>query len=280
MAIIGAHVSTAGGVYNCFKNAENIGAQAIQIFGASPRMWRVNFPTEETLKKYQEERKRTGFKVFLHAPYLANLATPNDELYAKSVKSLTDHLKIANMLEAEGLVYHVGSYKNSTLEDAEKRVAKGLLEVLKNAKGKADLIMENASGGGHKMGITPEEIGRVYKLADDKRIKVCIDTCHAFAAGQLKTFSKEELKRFKNECDDAFGLENLVVLHVNDSKAPFDSGKDRHENIGDGEIGLQAFKNLAQDEFFNKLPWLLEVPGTERSGPDKRNVEILKKLQV
>lgn len=287
MPLIGAHVGAAGGVYKCFENALNIGANCIQIFGASPRQWQAALPTDEMLKKYHSARKEMAEKVgvkkdqipvFLHACYLVNLGTPDKEMYEKSLKNLTLHLQIANLLDAQGLIYHIGSYKNSTLDDSNKRVAEGMLKVLKNAPGNAHLIMENASGGGNKMGVTPEEIGAIFRLAKHERIKVCIDTCHAFAGGVLETFSAAELENFKSRCDKSFGLKNLTILHVNDSKVAFARTTDRHENLGEGYIGKKAFVSLAKDTFFAKLPWILEVPGFDDQGPDAKNITIAKAL--
>ncbi len=284
MPNLGAHVSTAGGLYKCFQNAEAIGAQGIQIFGASPRQWNAKMPEEKILEKYHEEQKRSKLgPVFLHASYLVNLGTPDPELYEKSIQNLAAHLQIAELLKAEGLIYHIGSYKGSTAEESYKRVAEGMLTVLKQVPGKAKLIMENSAGGGNKIGLTAAEIGAVYKQSSKSeegrtRIKVCIDTAHIFAAGVLEKFSPEELKRFKDDCEKSFGLKNIIVLHVNDSKVPYDCQKDRHENLGEGEIGLEAFKHLARDEFFGNIPWLLEVPGFDNQGPDKANMEIAKGL--
>jgi deoxyribonuclease-4 len=280
MPQIGAHVKTAGGIYKCFENAEKIGASCIQIFGASPRMWTAKLPKTADLEKFFKEQKRTKIKkVFLHASYLVNIATPDKELYEKSIKSLTDHLKIAEELKAEGLIYHIGSTKGSSLEESEKRVAEGMNAVLKNVKGNSKLIMENSAGGGNKVGLNLEEIGAIYNLAKNPRIKVCIDTAHAFGSGMIETYSPAELNQFVKDSNKAFGLENLIVMHINDSLVPFNSKKDRHANIGKGEIGLEAFKNLAENKYLGSLPWILEVPGFKNEGPDKENIEILRSLR-
>lgn len=281
--VIGAHVGASGGLYKCFANAKNIGADCVQIFGASPRQWQASLPDDDTLKKYHAARKEAELSagkipVFLHASYLVNLGTPDEAMYEKSLKNLSTHLQIAELLEAEGLIYHIGSWKNSSLEDSNKRVAEGMLKVLERAPGHAKLIMENASGGGNKMGVTPEEIGDIFRLANHERIKVCIDTCHAFAGGVLETFSATELENFKSRCDKSFGLKNLTVLHVNDSKIPFGRTTDRHDNLGEGHIGTPAFTSLAKDKFFTTLPWILEVPGFNNEGPDIQNIEIAKSL--
>lgn len=276
---IGAHVSTAKGVYNCFSNAEEIGAECLQIFGASPRQWRAKLPDNETLKLYYKEKERSKLgQIFLHAAYLVNLGTSDEELYRKSIENLTLHLQIAELLEAEGLIYHIGSYKNTTLEKSITRVVEGMHEVLKNSPGKANLIMENSAGGGNKIGTNVKEIGEIFRKASHPRIKVCIDTCHAFAAGELKDFTKEEIENYAEKCDTAFGLQNLTVLHVNDSKASYGSNTDRHENIGKGQIGLDAFKNLRAHNNFGSIPWILEVPGYEGNGPDAPNIDTVKSL--
>lgn len=279
MPLLGAHVSTAGGVYKCFANAASIGAECIQIFGASPRQWKAKLPEQEILKKYEEEKKKHGnLPVFLHASYLVNLATPKPDLYQKSIENLATHLKIANLLGAEGLIYHVGSYKDSTIEEAYKRVADGMLTVLDKAPGSAKLIMENAAGGGKKMGLNPEEIGIIHKMANSDRIKVCIDTQHLFGAGIVENYSPEEIKAFSEDCEKHFGLKNLIVMHINDSKIEFNTQRDRHENIGEGHIGLTAFQNLIKDKHFGSIPWLLEVPGFEGGGPDQKNMDIVRNL--
>ncbi|PKL36509.1 hypothetical protein CVV38_01220 [Candidatus Peregrinibacteria bacterium HGW-Peregrinibacteria-1] len=277
--LIGAHVSASGGLHNAFSNAENIGANAMQIFGASPRQWSVAFPNSDIIDKFNQIRQKSPVKkIFLHASYLVNLGTPNEELYQKSIKNLTAHLKIANALNAEGLIYHIGSYKDTTPQESYHRIASGMLQVLKDAPGKAHLIMENASGGGSKIGITPEEIGEIFHLANHPQIKVCIDTAHAFAAGLLETFTPDELQQLTNRCQQSFGLENLAVLHINDSKAPYNSAKDRHENLGQGHIGLPAFRNLASHPYLSSIPWILEVPGFTGNGPDQENIQIAQSL--
>ena len=279
MPIIGAHVSAAGGAYRCFQNAKNIGAEAIQIFGASPRAWKVKQPSQEDIKKFKEEQRNTGLgPVFLHASYLVNLGTHKNPLWHGSVTNLAAHLKIAEDLGAEGLIFHIGSAKGWTKKESIERVAKGMKEVLKKVPGKAQLIMENAAGGGDKIGATVEEIGKIFKKVKSKRAKVCLDTQHAFAAGMMKEYTPKSIKAWVKECDEAFGWDNVVAMHINDSKSEHLSNHDRHENIGEGFIGRDAFKNLAANKDMKKMPWLLEVPGFEGGGPDKENINILKKL--
>ena len=151
-------------------------------------------------------------------------------------------------------------------------------KVLDMVPGKRYLIMENSSGGGDKLGSSPEEIGKMFKKAKNKRIRVCIDTAHAFEAGELNDFSKKDLDQFVERCDKAFGWKNVVCIHLNDSKTEHGSCHDRHENIGEGYIGLKAFQNMAKHKAFKNLTWLTEVPGFEGTGSDAKNMKIVQSL--
>lgn len=275
--LIGAHVSASGGLYKVFENAAAIGAEAVQMFGASPRQWAVPIPSREAIDAYHVAWKKSAVKkVFLHAPYLPNIASPDADVRKKSITALSSHLHIAALLKSEGLIFHIGSSKPLPREDAVEVIAESMIEILKNVPGDTQLIIENTAGGGSRIGSTPEEIGEIMKRAKSKRIKVCVDTAHAFEAGLLDEYSSEKIKKMFNRFDAACGIENVVALHVNDSKTVFDSHHDRHENIGEGYIGLQGFQNLAKEKLISHTAWLLEVPGFNDKGPDKRNVDLLK----
>ncbi len=277
--IIGAHVSTSGGLYNAVPNAQRIGAQTFQIFGASPRQWSAKVPEKSVLERYQSELEKNKLgPVFLHAAYLVNLASPDEITRAKSVVSLTQHLKIAESIGAEGLIFHIGSGKEAPKDVAIKHVASGVKAVLKNSPGISKIILENSAGGGQKLGSCAKEVGEILNLIGSNRVKVCFDTAHAFEAGIIEGYSKENIKKLFDEWDREVGLENLSALHVNDSKTVFNSHHDRHENIGQGYIGLKGFKSLAQEKRINQIPWLLEVPGFDGEGPDKENIDLLKSL--
>jgi len=147
--------------------------------------------------------------------------------------------------------------------------------VLKNAPGKSQLIMENTAGGGQKVGADLDELGKIFKAVKSKRLKICIDTAHAFEAGLIKSYSRQNIKKFFDDAENSFGVKNIIALHINDSKTPFNSHHDRHENIGEGYIGLKGFKDLAKEKRINNLAWILEVPGFKNEGPDKKNINIL-----
>jgi len=286
---IGGHVSTAGGLFNAFVNAEKIGAETIQIFGASPKQWLVRIPSKEDVAEYHRLKKESKVKsVYLHGAYLPNLASPDESIFAKSVENLRAHFEIANQLEAQGLIFHVGSgrpgadiapafgdltQKTKGLQQA----IKAMQEILKSVSGAAYLIMEN-SASGKKIGAWPEEMRIMLEGVDSTRLKICVDTAHAFEAGLMEGYTPESIKKFWDTWDKEVGIENVVALHVNDSKTIFNSHHDRHENIGQGYIGLEGFKNLAKEKRLWDKDWLLEVPGFDNQGPDKENIEILKSL--
>lgn len=280
LPLIGGHVSAAGGFYHAIENAERIGATAIQFFGASPRQWFAKMPDTESVEKYHDALKKSPVKaVYLHAAYLPNLAAASEESYKKSVKNLAEHLQIVKALGAQGLIFHMGSISSGlTREQALEQTAKGMKEVLALVPGTTQLIMENSAGGGGKLGDTAKELGIIKKLVASDRVKVCIDTAHAFESGMMgPQVTPENVKKVFDEWDHEVGLENIIALHANDSKTAYNSHSDRHENIGHGEIGLAGFHALTAEKRLHHAAWILEVPGFDNEGPDKANVDILKK---
>ncbi len=274
---IGAHVSTQGGLYKCFENAKRIGAEAVQIFASAPQQWAVRPLSETDIEKFEKAQKESNVgPVFIHASYLVNLASPDEILRMKSVKSLTDSLKISEAIGAQGLIFHIGSGKEAPKEQGIENVTNGVKEVFKNVPGKSQIILENSAGGGHKIGATSEDIGKLLKKINSPRAKICFDTAHAFEAGIIENYTPENIKKLLNEWDTEVGLENIVSLHINDSNTAFGSHHDKHENLGKGFIGLDSFKNLAKEKRLYDKAWLLEVPGLDRLGPDEWNIDVLK----
>lgn len=274
---LGAHVSAAGGLYHAFLNAEKIGAECVQIFGGSPKMWRARPQTEAELKKYFEAQKLSSVEhVYLHASYLVNLGSDKGANRENSVLSLIDHMAIAEQLGAQGVIFHMGSSMTGTKEEALKFTVTGMKEILKQVPGKTYLILENSAGGGNKLGLDFAEVGAIINGVGSPRVKVCLDTAHFFEAGGIDEYTKAKVKKMYDDFDQKVGLDRLVALHINDSKTPYNSHHDRHENIGDGHIGLDGFKALAGDKRLHDKDWLLEVPGFDNLGPDKQNMEIIR----
>ena len=273
--LIGAHVS--GGIADCIDSAEAIGARTIQIFGASPRMWRTKMPSEHEVSEYKKKLNASSVQsVYLHAAYLVNLASSSADIYAFSAQSLADHLTIAEMLGAEGVIFHLGSSKGGERDEAFTKEIAAIKKILQLVPGKANLIMENAAGGGDKIGADIADIARLFHGVKSPRLKVCYDTAHGFEAGLVQSYTKESVKKLFDEFDKEIGLKHLVAIHANDSKTETGSNHDKHENIGEGYIGLSGFKALAGDARLHDKAWLLEVPGFDEMGPDKKNIEILK----
>jgi deoxyribonuclease-4 len=278
--VIGAHVSAAGGLSNTVLHARHIGADAIQFFGSSPRQWAIRMPTEreagEFKKAFAEARLHS---VFLHAPYIVNLGTANVPLWKRSVELLTAHMKIANLIGAKGVIVHVGSGESGLFREYSfGRAVAGIRQVLRRAAGKTMFMIENSAGGGEEIGKDFTEIALLIKQVGSKRVGVCIDTAHAFEAGMIPSYSKANVAHLATEIKRTFGWVRLIAIHANDSKTPANSKNDRHENIGKGFIGEEGFKNLLAHPEFRKIPFLLEVPGYNGNGPDKRNVDALKRL--
>ncbi|MEK7654420.1 MAG: deoxyribonuclease IV [Patescibacteria group bacterium] len=281
MPIIGAHVSTAGGISKSIENAEKIGAKAIQIFGSSPQQWLTRFPSPEEVKNFLTAREKSGNPpIFLHAGYLVNLASVKKENREKSVKNLAEHYQIAQSLKAEGLIFHLGSSTGTTAEDGMKNLISGIKKVLSLVKGPAKLLLENSSGGGSKLGSTLKELATLMGGLPPERTGICLDTAHAFEAGMIEYSSKESVKSFFDQWDRLIGINAIKALHANDSKTVFDSKSDRHENIGQGYIGKKGFTNLTGEKRIADKVWLLEVPGQEDEGPDRANIDKLKSFFV
>ncbi len=274
---IGAHVSAAGGLWTAFDRAKEIGAECMQIFGSTPRSWSVKLPTAQEADAFKKAGKRAGIgPVYLHAPYLVNLGSGEARIHGASESALAGHCKIAEMLGAEGTIFHIGSAKGTTKTKAIAAIAASLTAILKKVPGRSFIVLENAAGGGDKIGATPEEIAVILRKVKSNRLKVCFDTAHAFEAGIIRDYEPNTIKELFDAWDDALGINRIVALHVNDSKTEYNSHNDRHGNIGEGYIGLKGFKALAKEKRLWDKAWLLEVPGTDHKGPDKANVDRLK----
>ena len=276
---LGAHVSTSGGVHNAVDRAQEIGAEAIQIFASSPRAWAFEPPKEEHLLAFHEKSREVGLgPVFLHGSYLVNVGgTP--ELVEKSVQSLTQHMNAAGQLGAQGVVFHSGSHKGVGFDAVIDQAAAALSEVLSNSPVEVQLIIENCAGMGAQIGASFQELGRLVKAVGNDRVKICLDTEHAFAAG-YNIADPDAIDAAMTEFDDEIGLDRLVVVHANDAKVELGSGVDRHENIGEGHIGLQGFQTIMGHSAFRDVPFLLEVPGADKKGPDKENLDRLKEIRA
>ena len=277
---IGAHVRTAGGVQNAIGHAEEMGAEAIQIFSGAPYAWKRKNYSQAEVDAYRKRVEETGIEpCFIHGLYLVNLASSDAALLARSHDALVGDMKAASLINAKGVIFHIGSHMGAGYDASVSQVVEQVQRVVENTPDDAWLILENAAGMGGAIGSKFAELGRIIREAGSDRVNVCLDTQHSFAAGHdVKT--RAGLDKMLEEFDRDVGIERLVAVHANDSKIPLGGGVDRHANIGEGEIGRDGFVNILSHPAFADIPFLLEVPGIEDHGPDKENVERLKALRA
>ena len=277
---IGAHVSAAGGVSNAIGRAREIGAECVQIFASGPQSWAFKPIAEDEVIAFRQKAEEAGIGPnFLHGIYLVNLGSPQTENLDRSIAALTNYMSAAAQIGAQGVIFHSGSHKGVGFDAVFEQTVQRLHQVLERTPEEAQLIIENCAGMGNHIGASFAEIGRILKALDSPRVKVCLDTQHSFAAG-YDVATPEGLDRAMDEFDRELGLEHLVAVHANDSKIVLGGGVDRHENIGEGNIGIAGFECIMAHPAFRDVPFLLEVPGTNRSGPDVANVERLKAIRA
>ena len=281
---IGAHVSTAGGLHTCFERAAAIGAECVQIFESAPQQWGTARLTDEQADDFRARMKDAGIgPVFIHGKYLMNLASADEKIFKTSVSTLRSSMNIAARIGAQGIIFHTGSHKGMGLDAVFEQVCEAAVNVLAETPDETWLIFENSAGQGGTIGSKFADLGQILKRVDSPRAKVCIDTCHAFAAG-YDLSSKDGVKAAMAELDREIGAKNIAAVHCNDSKTPLGAGRDLHENIGEGHIGRAGFEALVAHKAFANVPLLLEVPGYKidgaGKGPDKPNIDLMKEIRA
>lgn len=264
---VGAHVSAAGGVNNAPGNAAEIGATALSLFTRNQRQWTAKPYEPETVSAFHEAMKEHGYTAdhaIPHASYLVNLGSPSEETREKSIGGLADELSRTVQLGMRWLNFHPGTSKGEMEEVATlRRIADGMDQVLSRVDGGV-LVLENTAGQGASIGRSIAQLaGILGYVKEPERVAVCIDTCHAFAAG-YDIRSAEGWDSLMAEVEREIGLEKLVALHLNDSTGELGSTKDRHKPLGEGEIGIDGFKAIMADTRLDGKPMILETPDTDR----------------
>jgi deoxyribonuclease IV len=278
--IPGAHVSTSGGIHTALERAEQIGAESVQIFTQSPRTWRPTNHDPANFKRFKERRSEAGVQgVVCHALYLVNLATPDETIYEKSVATLMNTVDVACAIEADGVVFHVGSHLGAGFDAGLEHVVPALERALERCSDTTWLLIENSAGAGGTIGRSVDELAvLVERLGGHPRLGICLDSCHLWVSG-VDVTDRGALDACMDEVEDRIGLDRLRALHVNDAAAPLGSNRDRHANIGEGEIGDGLGVFLAHPKL-QGLPTILEVPGPDNHGPDANEVKKLKRLHA
>jgi deoxyribonuclease-4 len=275
--LLGAHLSTKGGVHTVFERAAAINASALALFAKNSNQWKGKELTDDDCATFN--KLRTVRPVLTHASYLINLATTNEEFHRKSIAAMIDELDRAERLGIHAVVLHPGAHMGAGADAAIDQIARSLDAIhaaIPNHK--AVTLLETAAGQGSCVGCTFEELGQMLARVDDKkRVGICVDTCHAFAAGyDIRT--RDGYERMVDEIERYVGIENVAAFHLNDSKKPLGSRVDRHEHIGEGHIGLDAFRFILNDPRFAGLPKLLETPKPVETESDRKNIAVLRSL--
>ncbi len=282
MPLLGAHMSIAGGYYKAVNAASELGMDCVQIFTKNNNQWKGKTLTDDDITKFKEAIAKTGIRApCSHDSYLINLASPKDELWEKSRDALVVELERAEALGLIGVVMHPGSFVDSTEEKGLKRIVKALNQVIRKTKGfEVEIWLEATAGQGTNLGHRFEHLQYIIEnLNDSSRVGVCIDTCHIFAAGYpLET--KQQYQKTMDEFDSLIGIDRIRSFHLNDSKKEFGSRVDRHEQIGEGFLGLKPFRHILNDPRFKDLPMYMETPKGETDGVawDSINLKKLRKL--
>ena len=276
MPLFGAHMSIAGGVHNALLDAHAHGCATVQIFTKNSNQWQARALSEEDVGLFRRTRSETGLRFpTAHASYLINLASPDEALYRRSIEAFVVELQRAEQLGLHYLVVHPGAHVGSGEEAGLTRVAKALNDIHTRCAGfKVKVLLETTAGQGSCLGHRFEQLAQILEqVAERRRLGVCLDTCHVFAAG-YRLWPKEDYQATMGEFHRLIGLPFLRLFHINDSMKPFNSRVDRHAHIGRGELGLEPFRLLVNDSRFRDRPMILETAKTEGAEKDMDAVNL------
>lgn len=277
----GVHVSISGGLNKAIARASNLGCLSMQIFTSSPRGWKQRQITNDEAVGFRSAFKESGIgSALAHTPYLVNLSTSNTELWDKSVESVTQTIANAGKLGLQYVVTHVGGDSSIPLDLRIQNLSAAIFEIFKRSTIYGDdaplLLLENSAGSSGSTLSKLEQFAAIFNLTDELPLGCCLDTCHLFAAG-YDISSTEKTRYFLKTADSIIGLNRIKAFHLNDAKGDLGSMLDRHEHIGKGKIGLDAFKLLMRNQLFTEIPGILETP-KKTPEDDINNMMILKEL--
>ncbi|MFA5157596.1 MAG: deoxyribonuclease IV [Patescibacteria group bacterium] len=273
----GAHISTQDPFSDAIGRATSVGCECMQIFVNDPQRWNPKPISEKEIDRFVDLNRKAGIKpIIIHSIYLINLASANSFFYEASIKSLIDDMKKATSLGALGVNFHVGSTKGKKLSEVIDKIALAIKTVLV-ASEKPFLILENSAGAGDIIGDRFAELAEIMAKVKSDRLKVTLDTAHAFGSG-YNLATEDGLEETLKEFDKYIGLEHLVCLHLNDSVAPLFSNRDRHADIGKGFIGKDAFGRIINHPKLKDLPGVIETPNMKQT-EEESDIKVLKSLR-
>ena len=277
--LIGSHISSAGNLHLAFQRGESIGCTVMQIFTKSSRTWFASKIQNEEITQFKQAAKKSPIKIVVaHAGYLINIGSSKSDTLKKSLKSLIEEIERCNQLEIPYLILHPGSHLGAGEAKGIEQIAQQLELALESAPGNTMILLENMAGQGTNLGYKFEHLSNIIDLCKHKkRLGVCFDTCHAFAAGydiSTKEGYKETFKLF----DKIIGLKHLKAIHLNDSFGTLGSRVDRHAPLNDGKISIDTFEWIMNDKNFRDIPKILETPSDTEMKLWSKEIKLLKSL--
>ena len=278
--LLGVHVSTEGKIYEAVERAHQLGCNTMQIFSRNPQRWRDNFLEPKDIEEFKKRQDKLKIKpLFIHIPYLINLASPNPRLYEASIEAYIEDILEAGLLKADYIVTHMGSHKETSEEAGIKRLIDALNIILEKTKNSpVGIMLENTSGSGSWLGYKFSHQKEIIQgLKHKERISLCFDTAHAYLAG-YDIATKDGLGKTLDEIDKLVGINFIKLIHLNDAKGALDSRHDRHEHIGKGTIGLEGMKRIVNHPKLSSLPFILETPKKSEED-DIMNLNTVRKLR-
>ena len=278
--LLGVHVSIEGKIYEALNRARDLGCNTMQIFSRNPQRWRDNFLEPEDIKEFNKRQEEFDIKpIFIHIPYLINLASPNPRLYGGSIEAYIEDIQEAHNLKVDYIVTHMGSHKETSEIAGLKRLIRALNRILEKTKDtKVNILLENTAGSGSWLGYRFSHQKQVIQsLKQRERIGLCFDTAHAYLAG-YDISTQEGLKKTLDEIDKLVGIELIKLIHLNDAKNKLNSHHDKHEHIGKGNIVLEGMKRIINHPRLRNIPFILETPKKSEQD-DIMNLNTVRKLR-
>jgi deoxyribonuclease-4 len=278
--LLGVQVSIEGKIYEALNRARDLGCNTMQIFSRNPQSWRNNFLGPEDIEEFNKRKEEFGIKpIFIHIPYLINLASPNPRLYEASIRAYIEDIQEAHNLKADYIVTHMGSHKDTSETAGIRRLIRALNRILENTKDtKVNILLENTAGSGSWLGYKFSHQRKILQgLKQKERVGFCFDTAHAYLAG-YDISTPEGLKKTLDEIDKLMGIELIKLIHLNDAKNKLGSHRDKHEHIGKGNIGLEGMERIINHPRLRNVPFILETPKkTEQD--DIMNLNTVRRLR-
>jgi len=274
----GFHISIAGGFSKIFERAETRGCETIQFFSRNPRGWKYSPLDKKEVETFRSALPTSHISpVFVHLPYLANIASSKSKFYKRSIHSIATDLQRAEDLGAHYLIIHIGHRLETSEDQAIVAVSQGIDQAIEKVKNGVILLMENTAGQGTEIGYAFDQIKKIIdRVSNHERVGICLDTAHTFEAG-YDLSNKDGIERTLEAFDQTIGLKRLHLLHLNDSKTPLGSRKDRHWHIGEGQIGREGFRYLVNHPLLNHLPGIMETPRKD-TVEDLKNMKVIRSL--